>query len=168
MLADIDVPEGLTPSHAFTPTVPFANVQGTLPNIVMYSDPASNSMLMLMEVGKGANPQMEAQMRQQMDDTLRQQGGAGRIGLGRRSRGQRVQNRALEIRTSGHVLDASNRFSVRSRESAYSTCGLAFEFFSGPGHVDQAVADRHRDPAPHGKRSAYFQWKRCRTETTPR
>ena len=78
-MADIDVPPGLAPSASFAPTVPFG--KGRLLNLVIYTDPASHSDLMLMSMGALANPQNEEQaqrqmVQQQMDQALRQQGQA--------------------------------------------------------------------------------------------
>jgi len=71
-ITQISIPNGLDPKMAFDMKVPFSGQR--LMVWTVYLDEATDSTLVLFAFGEGTVPPNQDQMRQQMDQSLRQQG----------------------------------------------------------------------------------------------
>ncbi len=76
---DMEIPSQLSPTMSFDVTVPFSGEPIMV--WVIYTDQPSNSMLMMASLGQMAAQQNQDQTRQQLEDSMRQQGFAAGEGV---------------------------------------------------------------------------------------
>ena len=91
-IVDIDVPEKLEPKMSMDFNVPFTDERFMV--MVVYGDQAEGSAVILASFGEAFAGQGEAQMRQQMEQSLREQG----LGPDPNMGPQEVTEREIEVR----------------------------------------------------------------------
>ena len=124
-IVDIDVPEKLEPKMSMDFTVPFTDDRFMV--MVIYGDQAEGSAVMLASFGEAFAGQGEAQMRQQMEQSRREQGLGPDPGMGP----QQVDEREIEVRGEPVKFMFATTEDPESGEKRIQVTGM-FEGKTGP------------------------------------